>query len=429
MRILNLKKKLKKWSEDLFPINRSLTGSGNLTTLKYIKKNINSKLKIKKVASGTRCFDWRIPKEWNVTSAMLKSENGDIIADFSRNNLELMGYSTPVNKWVSYKNLKPHLFTLKKKPNAIPYVTSYYNKNWGFCLKYNKFKKLDKKKKYFVEIKSQIKKGYMHYGEIFIKGKSKKEILITSYICHPSMANNELSGILASSLISKMIRNNKYSVRILLISETIGAIFFIKKYFKHLKSNLVAGINLTCVGISGPYTIISSINENSYADLITSRIGAQYNSFKKLSFKFRGSNERQFGCQNLGLPFVTFCRKRYGEYKEYHTSLDNLKIINYNEIINSVNFVVKVINEINQNSIFIKKQFCELFLTKYNLISSIGTEANRKIAFRKHLSNYLAYISRSIDLKELAKITQANIFFINKLTAKLLKIRLIQKFF
>jgi len=418
----NIKKKLKVWAKDLFPLNRSLTGTGNLETLKYIKKNINSKLQIKKVLSGTKCFDWKIPKEWNVKSAILKCEDGNIIADFSRNNLELMGYSTPVKRWISYKNLQSHLFTIKDKPNAIPYVTSYYKKNWGFCLKYNEYKKLDNKKKYFVEIKSELKNGHMHYGEFYLKGKSKKEILICSYICHPSMANNELSGLLACTLLAALLKEGKYSIRILLIPETIGAIYFINKNLNHLKKNLIAGFNLTCVGTEGPFTIISSINKNTYADVVSNRVGDQYKKFRTLSFLKRGSNERQFGCQNLNLPFVTFCRKKFDEYKEYHTSLDSLKILKYNEIMKSTDFISKIIKEINENEIYLKNTNCEPFLTKYNLVPTFGTNQNRA-----ETENYLAYTNKNLDSKEIAKICGSKLKKLNIIIKKLLKNKIIRE--
>ena len=166
----------------------------------------------------------------------------------------------------------------------------------------------------------------MNYAEMLIKGKSKKEILICSYICHPSLANNELSGILAVSALSKILKNNKYSIRLLLIPETIGAVYYVKKKIDFLKKNLIAGFNLSCVGLDGPYTLISSIKENTYADRIVERVGSKYSNFKKINFMKRGSNERQFGCQNLDLPFVTIVRKKFGEYKEYHTSADNFKL-------------------------------------------------------------------------------------------------------
>ena len=172
-----------------------------------------------------------------------------------------MGYSTKINRILSYKQLKKNIFYSKKNPKAIPYYTSYYKKNWGFCLSYNDFKKLKKNSKYKVVINSSHFKGHLDFTELVIKGKSSKEILIVSYICHPSMANNELSGPLIIMALSKILRPMKYTIRLVLIPETIGAIAYIKLNFSRLKKNLIAGFNLTCVGDNGPFTLISSKEE------------------------------------------------------------------------------------------------------------------------------------------------------------------------
>lgn len=421
------KKYLKKWAQDLFPLNRSLAGKFNRQTLNYIKKNINKNFKIKKVKSGTKVLGWRIPKEYSVTKAILKDENEKIICDTKDNNLHVVVNSISVNKWISYKKLKNHLFYSNKIENAIPYVTSYYKKNWGFCITKKNFLKLNKKIKYKVEIKSNHKLGYMNYAELVIKGKSKKEILICSYICHPSLANNELSGILAISQLSKQLKKSKYTIRLLLIPETIGAIYYINKNLISLKKNLIASFNLSCVGLNGPFTMISSVTQNTYADKVTERVGSKYSNFKSISFVERGSNERQFGCQNLNFPFVTICRKKFGEYKEYHTSADNLSILNYRAISDTTNFVKKIVNEINKNTIYKKNYYCEPFLANKNLIKNFGTVENMTNIKRKSISDFLAFVDKSNDLISLEK--QYKIKNINKIAKILEKNKLISKFF
>ena len=396
-------KLLKKWAEELFPLNRSLTGKGNRQTIKYIKENINSRFILKKAKSGKKVFSWNVPKEWEIETAILKDESGNIICDFQRNNLEVLGYSSPIDKILTYKQLKPHLHTLHNVPDAIPYVTSYYKKNWGFCLSHKKFLKLNKNVKYRAIIKSKLFNGYMNYSELTIPGKSKKEIIISSYICHPSMANNELSGILAICLLSKILKKTKYSIRLILIPETIGAIYYINKNLNKLKKNLIAGFNLSCVGINAPYTLISSANESTYADIIINRIGKKYKNFKKISFFKRGSNERQFGCQNLSLPFVTITRKKFGEYKEYHTSKDNLKILNYNTIIETCNFIKKAVEEIDKNLIFEKQTIGEPHLSKYNLVSPKATMKNMLNKNRYIISNIAAFADRNHDIISLSQ--------------------------
>ena len=200
-------KQIKKWAEELFPLNRSLAGKYNRLTLKYIQKNINKNFKIKSVKSGTKVFGWTIPKEYSVTKATLKNERNKIICDVKKNNLHIVVNSKPVNKWLSYNQIKRKIFFSNKMPNSIPYVTSYYKKDWGFCMSKNDFLKLNKKEKYHAFIKSKFISGSMNFGELLIKGRSKKEILICSYICHPSLANNELSGILSIGIYAISIRS------------------------------------------------------------------------------------------------------------------------------------------------------------------------------------------------------------------------------
>ncbi len=404
-----MKKKIKmmKWAKELFPICRSLTGKGNVKTLNFFKQ-INKDFKIKYFRSGVEYYDWKIPLEWNINDAYIQDEDGKRFCEFKKNNLHLVGYSKKIKKKISFKDLRKKIYFDKLNPNSIPYVTSYYKKDWGFCMQYSDFIKMNKKKKYQVYIDSNFSKGKMHYSELVIKGKSKKEILIVSYICHPSMANNELSGILIIGALSKILKSSKYTIRLLLIPETIGAVAYIKNNYSNLKSNLVAGINLSCVGDSGPFTIIKSLNENTYIDNISMRIIKKESKKKILNFLYRGSNERQFGCQNLNLPFITICRTRFGDYPEYHSSDDNLNIINEKNLKKSLKFVLKIINEIQKNKIYIKIKNCEPFLNKYKLSSPISSKflvnKNKKI-----MLNVLAYISKDLDTIEVSKkINQKN---------------------
>jgi len=416
-----------KWAKDLFPISRSLTGKGNEETFKYIIKNINKNFKVHYVKSNTKVFDWKIPQQWEIKDAYIKLPNGQKICQFKDSNLHIVNYSMPIRKNLSFKELKKNLYFIKKKPNAIPYVTSYYKKNWGFCISYNQFKKLPKKGTYEVFIDSKIFNGKMGYMELFIPGKSKKEILITSYICHPSMANNELSGPLIIMALSKILKQSYYSIRLLLIPETIGAINYIQKNLKHLKENLIAGFNITCVGDNGPVSYVKSKDEISYADKITERVLKSFNH-KSISFLKRGSNERQFGCQNLNLPFITITRKSFANYKEYHTSLDNLNFINEKNLQLSLKAINSIINEVQENRIFTKNTFCEYFLTKYKLIDTVGFvyKKNTKNTF-KDISNLLAYADRNNDITELSKICKISKNKTDALIKKLVNLNLLKQ--
>jgi len=412
-----------KLAKILFPINRSLTGKGNIMTLQILNKICHG-IKIKKYKSGQKVFDWKIPNEWNVNSAYFEDEKKNRYCDFKKNNLNLLGYSVKKKGVFSYNELIKKIHFIKNKPNAIPYVTSYYKKDWGFCLSYRDFKKINKKHKFFVNIDTKLKKGLMHYGELTIKGKSKKQILIVSYICHPSMANNELSGPLVALKLSKILKKSKYTIKIIFIPETIGAIYYIEKNLNELKRNLIAGINLSCVGDNKNFSFISSVNENTYSDLIIKRV-LKNQKFKKFNFEKRGSNERQFGCQNLNLPFITLCRSRFGDYKEYHTSLDNLNIISNKSLNGSVKIVKKFVEEIQKNQIFTKNIFCEPFLFKYNLVNNVSKFEKAK---NRDVKNICAFTNKNIDTKELKNKFKINDTKLKKIIKELSKKKIIKEF-
>jgi len=267
-------KKIHDLAKQLWPINRSITGEGVVNTLKILKRIVPD-LEIKSIKSGTKVFDWTIPDEWVIQNAWVKDPSGKKIIDFKVNNLHLVGYSTPVNQTVSLENLNKHLHSSKEQPNAIPYVTSYYNKNWGFCIKHNLRKKL-KKGKYKVFIDSKFKSnGKLTYGEILIPGKSKKEIFLSTYICHPSMANNELSGPCVTIFLAnwiKCLKKKKFSYRIIFVPETIGSIAYISKNLKKMKKNINAGYNICCIGDNRSYSYLSSRNSNTISDQVAKHV-------------------------------------------------------------------------------------------------------------------------------------------------------------
>ena len=229
------------------------------------------------------------------------------------------------------------LFSLKKQPNAIPYITSYYEKRWGFCMSYNQLKKLKnnykKKDKFKVVIKSSFnKKGFLNYGELVLKGKSADEILVSTYICHPSMANNELSGpIVSMSLINyfKKIKNLNKSIRFIFIPETIGSIAYIYQNFSKLKDRVIGGYNLSCIGDERNHSCILSKYENSPSDdsLIEAYKKLKIKKYKIYSFLKRASDERQFNSPGIDLKITSIFRTKYGEFPEYHTSLDNFNVV------------------------------------------------------------------------------------------------------
>ena len=413
-------------AKKLFPINRSITGPGALKTLNIIKSHLNS-LEIKKIKSGEKVFDWVIPKEWTIKKAHIIDPNGNKILDFDNNNLHVVGYSTPVNMEISLEKLQKHLHSIPAQPQAIPYVTSYYKENWGFCMTHNQRSKL-KKGKYKILIDSKIENGYLNYGELILKGKKKEEVFLSSYICHPSMANNELSGpilLCALALWLEAQKEREYTYRIIFIPETIGSIAYLSKNLKQMKKKIIAGFNLTCVGDNRNYSMIHSRLNDTLADKVLLHCLKHYaKNFKEFSFLKRGSDERQYCSPGVDLPVVVFCRTKFGEYEEYHTSLDNLDLISKEGFEGSFNIMCKVLESIEINKKYINLILCEPQLGKRGLYPSVSKKDIYNELFIQ--SNLLAY-SDGRSLLEISEIIGVSILEIKETVLQLEKAGLIKK--
>ena len=406
---MNIKKYYNIGKKELFPICRSLTGSGTLNTLKIIKKKF-PKIKIKSIKSGTKAFDWKVPPEWNVVDAFVLDKNKNKIIDFKINNLHLVGYSLPVNKYIKKKELLDHLHSIPKLPNAIPYVTSYYKKYWGFCIDDKTKAKIKKKykdnEKFFSKIETSYDpNGKLNYGELIIKGKSSREIIISTYICHPSMANDNLSGtIVAMGLIDYFQKQNlKKTMRFIFVPETIGSIAYLSKNLKKLKDNTVGGYNLTCIGDEGGHSCLLSKYEDSPSDRSLIETYKKLNiKYKKYSFLQRGSDERQYNSPGIDLPITSIFRSKYGEYKEYHTSMDNFKLVT----IKGINGGFKVAKEaikILQNKIIPQnKILCEPQMGKRGLYPTLSK--NSRPENIKNFMNFLQYSDGKNDLDTISSI-------------------------
>ena len=415
------------FAKELFPINRSITGEGLRKTLNLIEKK--APLKKKKFQSGKKVFDWIIPKEWNINQAyILDLKNKKKYANFDLNNLHIVGYSHPINKIITINELKKHIHTDKNNKNAIPYVTSYYKKNWGFCMSQNQLKNI-KKKKYKVVIDSSFKKGVMDYGEIVLKGKSKKEILFSSYICHPSMANNELSGpVINTALIHYVnnLKNRKYSYRFVFVPETIGSIAYINKNLKKLKKDLLAGFIINCAGDDRDYSFVQTPQKNTFADEImnSSFIGLKKKSIYE--FKDRSSDERQYCSPGVELPVCSFSRSKAGSktYPEYHTSLDNFSVVNKKGLEGSFNILKNIIDSLELASFPKAKTKCEPFLTKRNLYPTLSIKQNIDIEL-KNLLDILAYSNGKRSIFQIANILNLKLKSCIEILKKLKKHNLI----
>ncbi len=318
-----------KWMKDLWDYPRSITGHGTSRTLDYLK-GINPDLNIHLFESGAKVFDWVIPDEWNIYDAYIEHESGERFAEIINNNLHILGYSLPCDMQLSLDELLPHIYTQPDQPDVIPYVTSYYAENWGFCMSDNDKKRMPDGQ-YHVVIDAKKSPGYLQLADLIIKGKSSKEVFFSTYVCHPSMANNELSGPVLSTALIQYIKhtykNPKYTYRFVFVPETIGSIAYLSQNLKELKDNVICGFNLSCVGDNRAYSHIESRMGNTLADKALKSALIGLDNTKKYSFLDRGSDERQYCSPGVDLPLCGFSRSKYGEYPEYHTSADNFDVV------------------------------------------------------------------------------------------------------
>jgi aminopeptidase-like protein len=416
-----MRKKIESYFDRLWPINRSLTGEGNRETLKIISEIIP--LKIHEVPSGTQCFDWTVPPEWNTKEAWIKDEKGNTIVDFKNNNLHLLGYSEPFEGLLSFEELREHLYTLPDQPDLIPYLTSYYSRRWGFCLTHNQLNILDTSTKYQVKIESTLDdKGSMTYGDLVIKGKSEKEILFTTYICHPSLASNELSGPLVTSFIYDQLKNRDmyYSYRFVFAPETIGSIAYLSVHGEHLKKNLEAGFVVTCIGDAGNFTYKKSRRSTTLVDRAVQLILQQTeDEFTIKEFAPIGSDERQYCSPGFNLPVGSLMRTMYGEFPEYHTSGDNKDFICFEAMEASIDKFMDIIDLMEMNQKYIN-QFpnCEPQLGKRGLYPSLS-EKNKAIEIESMMW-ILNYADGEHDLIEIIEKSKIDYRTILKVSGKLL---------
>ena len=414
----------------LLPINRSLTGKGNLETLKILKSK-NNKLRIKSFKSGQKFFDWKVPNEWNIKDAHIITPDKKKICDFKKNNLHIVSYSHKVNKILKLDQLKKFLFTNSNLPNAIPYITSYYKKTWGFCIKHKDYKKL-KRGKYKIKINSSFKKGKMYYGEIYIKGASKKEVLFSTYICHPSMANNELSGPVIAIYLSNFIqrKKRKYSYRFIFVSETIGSIGYISKKLKYFKKNLIAGYILTCLGDERCVSYMPSRKGDTLSDRIALKILKKINYKKKYyTWLDRASDERQYCSPGVDLPICSIMKSKYGSYKEYHTSLDDIgNVVTKKGLQQSFNIYKSIIELIERSHFPKSKTICEPFMTKYKLYPTLNNRSNWIIPSElkiRNIMNFISWCDGAHSLEEISQKIKLDMRSVKKIYKLLLKKKLL----
>ena len=420
--------KMHKWAADLFNINRSITGPGVRETLVFLS-NLIKGLQIKSVASGTKVFDWTVPDEWEIREAFIEDKYGNRIVDFKNNNLHIVGYSVAVDQYMELDELQKYLHSLPEQSDAIPYVTSYYSKSWGFCLTHNQRESLESGK-YRVYIDSTISPGVLNYGELIIPGDSKEEVLLSTYICHPSMANNELSGPVVTAALSQWLlslKKRRYTYRIIFIPETIGSITYLSKNLDYMKENVIAGFVITCIGDNRTYSFLPSRKGGTLAD--RAALHCLKNSVKKFneySYLDRGSDERQYCSPGVDLPVCSIMRSKYDTYPEYHTSLDNLSFISPEGLKGGYDILKKSIRIIEVNDYYKNLFYCEPQLGKRGLYPNLSIKGGSADDL-KNLMNLLAYADGEIDLIDLANIINVDIIDLHPIVEKLIDSELIEK--
>ena len=363
---------------ELFPICRSITGNGVRKTLNILKRHIP--LTVHEVPTGTHVFDWTVPKEWNITTAFVKNSKGEKIIDFMENNLHVLNYSVPVKKKVSLGELKEHLFTLPEYPDCIPYRTSYYKENWGFCISHNQFLNL-KEDEYDVFIDSSIENGYLTYGEYYRQGEKKEEILISCHTCHPSLCNDNLSGTVLAAFLAKCLSqvSLEYSYRFLFIPGTIGSITWLclnESKVSKIKHGLVAA----CVGDSGKFTYKKSRQGNAEIDrAVVNVLKNSGQNYAVINFIPFGYDERQYCSPGFNLPVGCLMKTPHGQYSQYHTSADNLDFVKPEYLADSFSIYISVFDILENNKKYINQNpRCEPQLGKRGLYQTTGGQKDRK---------------------------------------------------
>ncbi len=370
-----LGKEMHRFIADLFPICRSITGNGVRETLRLIGKHIP--VEIHEVPSGTQVFDWIVPREWNIQDAYIKNSRGERVVDFQSSNLHVVSYSQPIHATMTLEELTPHLHSLPGDPERIPYRTSYYKESWGFCLSHKQLMGLTEKE-YEVCIDSTIEEGHLTYGECYIKGELEQEILISCHVCHPSLCNDNLSGMALATFLAKTLglTSLRYSYRFLFIPGTIGSITWLALHQEQV-SKIKAGIVVTGVGDSGPVTYKKSRQGNAEIDRAFNHIlKTSGQSHTIIDFFPYGYDERQYCSPGFNLPVGCFMRTPHGEYSEYHTSGDNLTFVQPECLEASFNCCLGVLTLLEGNKTYLSQNLqCEPQLGKRGLYRAIGGES------------------------------------------------------
>ena len=374
----SLGKAMHEFIKELFPICRSITGEGVRETLRQIEKRIP--LKMHEVPSGTKVFDWTVPLEWNVTDAYIANEAGVRVIDFKAHNLHLMSYSTPLKKKMRLADLRPHLFSLPDRPDWIPYRTSYYQENWGFCVRHKDLEQFPDGD-YDVVIESSLRPGSLTYGETFLPGESSDEILVSCHVCHPSLCNDNLSGIAVAVMLAQAMaaRARRYSYRFLFIPGTIGSITWLARN-EHNTSRIKHGLVLTGLGDAGKMTYKKSRQGQAEIDRamvhVLKHAGEPYTIQDFFPY---GYDERQFCSPGFNLAVGCVMRTPHGQYPEYHSSADNLGFVRQESLAESYDRCLATFELLERNRVYLNQNpKCEPQLGRRGLYRAVAGQQEKQ---------------------------------------------------
>lgn len=377
-------KELHEFAAELYPICRSITGDGIRRTLASIQSRVP--LQVVEVPTGTSVFDWTVPREWNIRDAYIEPARGKRVVDFQKSNLHVLNYSAPVHATMPLSELRPHLFTIPEHPDWIPYRTSYYKEDWGFCLTHNQMLAMEDGV-YEVCIDSTFEDGHLTYGECYLPGRSSDEVLISCHTCHPSLANDNLSGLTVATFLANFLsgRDLRYSYRFLFIPGTIGAITWLAGN-RETVGRIRHGLVLTCLGDASGFHYKKSRRGNAEIDRAVAHVLRHHSEPSEiLEFSPYGYDERQYCSPGFNLPVGCLMRSVWGSFPEYHTSADNLDFIQPQQLAESLRLCAIILDVLENNRRYCNPNpFCEPQLGRRNLYKStdadaIGAEINARL--------------------------------------------------
>lgn len=404
---------------------RSLTGNGVRATLAAFAPYLSG-LEVHEVPSGTEVLDWVVPDEWNLTRAYIEGPDGSRVVDTANSNVHVVSYSVPVDMEMDLAELQGHLHSDPVHRSAIPYVTSYYNRTWGFCLTQEQREGLVPGK-YRAVVDATLEQGSLTYGEWVLPGESTAEVFVSTYVCHPSLANNELSGPVVAVALARWLQSlpsRKYTYRFVFIPETIGAVTYVDSHLEHLQRYVVAGFNLTCIGDEGDYSYLASRHGNTPIDRIAQRVVAKTPQPVVYSFLDRGSDERQYCAPGVDLPLISLMRTKYGEFPEYHTSADNLEFVTPAGLQGGFELVRDCIAELESSQYLVTPVKGEPQLGKRGLYHTMHARTVAdEVLLRTHI---LAYSDGEHSIEDIATLTSRPIEEISLLVSELEQHGLVQ---